>query len=630
MEHDPTTFSHAAPVRAHLHWSHRLVAQGIIDAATLRAAEQSSRQNGRRIAEVLAAQFGVSALTLTTTQAAAFGCRVIDPLKQPCDPGLVALWGAPRCIRDRVIPWRRIGGAVIVLTSRPEHFARQHSALVLRYGKVRMALTTEHHLDRAVSSVSQSQLILRAENRVPDRLSCRTWNAKLAMVFGCSILAGALLLLVTAPAVLFNVLCLWAIVTLVGNTGLKAAATWVSLFTKPTESNRLPVVPARLPMFTILVPLFKEKAIASHLIARLSKLDYPRELLDICLVVEADDDTTRAALHETRLPHWIRAIPVPAGSLKTKPRAMNYALDFARGSLIGVYDAEDAPAPDQLRQVALTFANRGPKVACLQGVLDFYNAPSNWLTRCFTLEYASWFRVILPGLEKLGFVVPLGGTTLFFRRAVLEDLGAWDAHNVTEDADLGVRLARRGYRTELIATTTLEEANGQYWSWIKQRSRWLKGYAITYGVHMRDLKSLYKDLGFKRFLGVQILFAGTLSQFILAPLLWSFWLIPFGVPHPMAPWLQGPVLYSVMGCFIVSEIVNMIASALGATKAEKRWLWGWIPTLHLYFPLASAAMYKGLWELARNPFYWDKTAHGILVPDAQKITVSPERPISDG
>jgi cellulose synthase/poly-beta-1,6-N-acetylglucosamine synthase-like glycosyltransferase len=190
---------------------------------------------------------------------------------------------------------------------------------------------------------------------------------------------------------------------------------------------------------------------------------------------------------------------VPLGTLQTKPRALNYALSFAKGSIIGVYDAEDAPAPDQLHVVVNRFAQRGPEVVCLQGQLDFYNSHSNWLAHCFTVEYATWFRIMLPSLERLGLAIPLGGTTLFFRRDILESLGGWDAHNVTEDADLGIRLARHGYRTEIIDTVTQEEANARAWPWVKQRSHWLKGYAITYGVHMRSPLKLWRDLGAWRF-----------------------------------------------------------------------------------------------------------------------------------
>ena len=171
---------------------------------------------------------------------------------------------------------------------------------------------------------------------------------------------------------------------------------------------------------------------------------------------------------------------MPADALKTKPRAMNYALPFCRGDIVGVYDAEDRPDPGQIRAVVQHLQAAPPEVACVQGYLDFYNSADNWLSRCFTLEYAIWFRVVLLGVQRLGLPIPLGGTSVFFRRGVLEQIGAWDAHNVTEDADLGMRLARFGYRCEMIASTTWEEANCRVGPWIRQRSRWLKGYALTW------------------------------------------------------------------------------------------------------------------------------------------------------
>jgi cellulose synthase/poly-beta-1,6-N-acetylglucosamine synthase-like glycosyltransferase len=569
-----------------------------------------------------------TALTIAQTQAMLFRCAIVNPCTSPPDAGLVDLWGAHKCLRDHILPWRRIGGAVIILTHKPELFQKHNAALTERYGRVRMAITTEQHMFRAISLSHVDDLTKRAENRVPDAVSSRTWNARLMLIGSIIFAIGTVVLFALSPLSGFVILSFWAIVTLAANTLLKAAAAIVGVFSRATDPNTLPIDPVDLPIFTILIPLYKEKEIAAHLLERVKQIDYPRDKLDICLVMEADDDTTRDSLRHTNLPTWLRPIAVPKGTLKTKPRAMNYALDFARGSLVGVYDAEDAPAPDQLRKAARMFANRGEKVACLQGVLDYYNAPANWLTRCFTLEYAGWFRVVLPGLERLGLVVPLGGTTLFFRRDVLEKLGAWDAHNVTEDADLGVRLARHGYRTELIATTTQEEANGRFWPWVKQRSRWMKGYAITYGVHMRDPGKLYRDLGARRFWGFQILFAGTLSQFVLAPVLWSFWVMPFGVNHPMGHYLQGWVLILVVGLFIFSELTNMFVLALGVTKAKKMWLIKWIPTMHFYFPMAAVAAYKGLYELTFKPFDWDKTAHGILLPP--NATASPVHPTSDG
>jgi cellulose synthase/poly-beta-1,6-N-acetylglucosamine synthase-like glycosyltransferase len=492
-------------------------------------------------------------------------------------------------------------------------------ALIVVFGPVHLAIVTPDHLDTALSNLCHKALMQNAELRTDPQESCRDWNAGKAFRWGSAVILAILSCLIVWPTVSFMILCGWAVFTLVLNTILKVATAMLHLFPKPTTPPPANPQLAHLPTVTILVPLFRERDIAGALVRRLSRLDYPTDRLDVCLVLEADDATTQEALAATDLPFWMRAIKVPLGTLQTKPRALNYALSFAKGSIIGVYDAEDAPAPDQINIVVNRFAQRGPDVACLQGRLDFYNSHSNWLARCFTIEYATWFRIMLPGLERLGLAIPLGGTTLFFRRDTLEELGGWDAHNVTEDADLGIRLARHGYRTEIIDTVTQEEANARAWPWVKQRSRWLKGYAITYGVHMRNPLKLWRDLGAWRFFGVQLLFAGTISQFLLAPLLWSFWLMLFGVPHPLDGILAQPVALTFAGLFLVSEIIGITVMAIAVTSAGKGDLIKWTPTLHLYFPLAALAAYKGVIELATKPFYWDKTTHGIFAPTKEDI-----------
>lgn len=366
-----------------------------------------------------------------------------------------------------------------------------------------------------------------------------------------------------------------------------------------------------LPNISLLVPLFREADMTGPLTSHLTKLDYPKGKLDLYFVVEDDDLVTKSSISKQKRPDWMRVIEVPNGKLRTKPRALNYALNFVSGSIVGVYDAEDAPESDQLRHVAETFARAGPDVACVQGRLDYYNASGNWLSRCFTLECASWFRVILPGYAKMGLLVPLGGTTLFFRRDTLNELGSWDAHNVTEDADLGVRLARRGYRTVFMPSVTNEEANARAWPWIKQRSRWLKGYAVTYAVHMRRPLELLRQLGAWRFFGFQVLFLGTLSQFLLAPLLSTVVVIPFGLPHPLFALLNGPQFVALTAIFLLSTCINLAANCIGAHRAGKSWLMKWAPTMVFYFPLATLGTLKGLSELFWRPFFWDKTAHGI-------------------
>ena len=305
---------------------------------------------------------------------------------------------------------------------------------------------------------------------------------------------------------------------------------------------------------------------------------------------------------------------VPDSRLRTKPRALNYALDFCRGSIVGIYDAEDAPEPDQIRRMVARFQASAPDVACLQGILDFYNARMNWLSRCFAIEYAVWFRMILPGFERLRLPVPLGGTTLFFRRDVLEEIGGWDAHNVTEDADLGMRLARHGYRCEFVPSVTYEEANCRPWAWVRQRSRWLKGFAMTWATHMRRPGRLWSDLGPRGFAGFQVLFLGTLAAVLTAPFLWSFWLLSFTDTVPFLAQLPLSALIALGTLFVVSELVGLAIALVATAGPRHRFLMPWVPSLHLYFPLGAIAAWKAVYEIIARPFFWDKTDHGHARP----------------
>lgn len=408
---------------------------------------------------------------------------------------------------------------------------------------------------------------------------------------------------------------LLAFVTLLMTTGLKTAAFCAQIFTRSTEHTppvQDNITALRLPKVSVLVPLLKEKEIAEVLIKRLSRLTYPKFLLNVVLVLEEGDTLTRETIAKTNLPDWMSVIEVPeAGNLTTKPRAMNYAMDFCDGSIIGVWDAEDSPEPDQIERVVDRFHHAPENVVCLQGFLDYYNSRANWISRCFTIEYATWWRILLPGVARLGMVIPLGGTTLFFRRDKLNELCGWDAHNVTEDADLGVRLARRGYRTELLPTVTFEEANCRAWPWVKQRSRWLKGFLITWRVHMRAPRALLRDLGWKKFLGVQTMLFATFAQFAAAPLLWSFWLTFAGMTHPVSLTLGNTFLWVMIGVFFVSELINLTISMCAVSGPRHRHLMGWVLTMPFYFPMGATAAYKALYECIHKPFYWDKTQHGV-------------------
>lgn len=351
--------------------------------------------------------------------------------------------------------------------------------------------------------------------------------------------------------------------------------------------------------------------------------------MEVLVLLEECDHATRQVMEQIALPDWIRPLVVPDGTPRTKPRAMNYALDVCAGDVIGIYDAEDAPAPDQLRQVAQAMTDAPSDLAGVQGVLDYYNAGRNWIARCFTIEYASWFRLILPGMRRLGFAIPLGGTTVFCRRDALLRVGGWDAHNVTEDADLGIRLARFGYRVELLPSTTEEEANCRPLPWVRQRSRWLKGYLATYLVHMRQPIRLFRDLGPRQFLGVQLHFITALSQFFLAPLLWSFWLVPLGLSHPLEAVVPSIALTLLAAGFITVELLTITIGIIATRAAHLRHLTLWVPSLHLYYPMAVLAAYKALAELIFAPFYWDKTQHGIS-PPTQALRGSGQAAVAPG
>jgi len=479
--------------------------------------------------------------------------------------------------------------------------------------KVRALMAPRAHVQARLARAYREDLRALASARVPESESCRTWGGTAARRLRLTLAAllCLVLLCLTFPVTLFGLLAGWAVVTLVVAAGLKTAAFTAHL--TGARSTPVPRPNLALPRVSILVPLFRETEIAHALIARLSRLTYPKCLLDVILVLEEEDQLTQQALAGIDLPPWVRPVVVPDGQPRTKPRAMNYALDFCQGDIIGIFDAEDAPDPDQITKVARRFQQVPREVACLQGILDYYNPTQNWLARCFTIEYATWFRTILPGMARLGLAIPLGGTSLYFRRDVLEELGGWDAHNVTEDADLGFRLARHGYRTEMIETVTEEEANCRPWPWIKQRSRWLKGYMTTYLVHMRAPRRLYAQLGAWKFWGFQAHFVSAVSQVLLAPLLWSFWLVLFGLPHPLDPVLPRAVLTAIGSLFLTVEVLNACIHAVSVARPKHRHLIAWVPTMHFYSPLGAVAAYKALYELVCKPFFWDKTAHGLSV-----------------
>ena len=376
----------------------------------------------------------------------------------------------------------------------------------------------------------------------------------------------------------------------------------------------IPLQDYELPVYSVLVPVFREIAVLKQLLTALSALNYPAEKLDIKIILEENDTAMVHAVAEKTLPPHFEVIIVPAGKPQTKPRALNYALQFCRGSLLTIFDAEDVPEPNQLQIAAETFAVAPHHLVCLQARLVFYNANENWLTRQFTIEYGTLFSLVLPSLARDQLPIPLGGTSNHFRCDVLRSVGGWDPFNVTEDADLGLRLARAGYTTGVIDSQTYEEANRKLGNWLHQRSRWLKGFMQTWLVHMRAPNRLLYEMGPAGFWVTQAATIGILVSALFHPILvfyslWMFWMVE---PHPDN---ASPAITILTGLntavFAMGYCLTMWAGKIALRKMGIAGWWWSIATMPAYWMLVSLASWMALWQFIWNPFHWNKTAHGI-------------------
>ncbi len=365
------------------------------------------------------------------------------------------------------------------------------------------------------------------------------------------------------------------------------------------------------PLYTVLVPMYREPPnVVRQLIRNIDRIDYPKDRLDVILLLEEDDSVTIASCKQVHPPAYMRLVTVPPSLPRTKPKALNWGLLFAQGTYLTVYDAEDAPEPHQLKMAVEYFETANPPVACVQAALNFYNATANLLTRFFALEYCMWFDNVIPGLRSLGMAFPLGGTSNHLRTATLKEVGGWDPFNVTEDADLGFRLQRMSHRVEFLPSTTYEEASSRLTQWLRQRSRWVKGYMTTWLVHGRNPLAILKEVGLKPSLSFHILIGGTplafLSYLPLSALATLALLRPELVDPLFPSWARWPELV----IWLSGILAATTASALGA--AFRRWwhlMWA-VPLIPFYWILHSLAAWWALYELIFKPYYWQRTPHG--------------------
>jgi len=367
-----------------------------------------------------------------------------------------------------------------------------------------------------------------------------------------------------------------------------------------------------LPIYTIHLPVYKEDKLIKKLIWNLQSLDYPREKLDIKLLIEEDDDKTLNAVRNLDFPAIFEVIVVPFHMPKTKPKACNYGLHFSRGEFLTIYDAEDVPDTDQLKKVVALFAKLPANYVCIQCALNYFNRNENFLTRMFTLEYSYWFDYMLPGLDTFDVPIPLGGTSNHFKFEFLMELGGWDPFNVTEDADLGVRAYAKGYKVAIINSTTYEEANNEPFNWIRQRSRWIKGYMQSYLVHMRNPYQLWKKIGWRGFLGFNFFIGATPITFLVYPILLAIFLcyVIFDLTS-MRTFFPDWVLFMSIFNLMVGNILMIYINMMAVFKRRYYELILFAIANPIYWLMHSISAYKGLYQLVVKPFYWEKTNHGL-------------------
>ncbi len=453
-------------------------------------------------------------------------------------------------------------------------------------------------------------------SRQPDR-SARSKSAlwqRLAAVLGPLALLGALAI---APAGTIWLLTVVLVVLFVPVIALRLVAVFRLMRSKAHDGGRarFRAPDAELPVYTVLVPLYREAHMLKPLIHTLTRLDWPAAKLDIKLILEAVDAPTIAAARALHLPGNIEIVVVPDLKPRTKPKALNYALPLARGEYLVIYDAEDRPDRDQLRLAFHAFSSGEPNLATVQARLNIYNASDNWLTRQFTIEYCALFDGLMPALDDLRLPIPLGGTSNHFRVSALKWLMAWDPFNVTEDADLGMRLARNCYRCAMLNSTTFEEAPRNLMSWLRQRTRWLKGYIQTWLVHMRFPHQLWRELGPRGFLAFQVVVGGTVLSALVHP--WFYALAGIEIaqwsllarPEDLLGW---PFWVIAWFDLLTGYLASMALGFLAVRGRGYRHHLTHVLLMPFYWLLISVAAYRALWQFMTARYEWEKTEHSLM------------------
>ncbi len=390
-----------------------------------------------------------------------------------------------------------------------------------------------------------------------------------------------------------------------------------------SEQDINKVDPSSWPTYTIFCPLYKEWEVLPQFVSAMSELDYPKDKLQVMLLLEENDPETIEKAREFNLPSYFDIVIVPHSKPKTKPKACNYGLLHAKGEYIVIYDAEDVPDTLQVKKAVLAFRRVDSTVKCIQAKLNYYNPNQNLLTRFFTAEYSLWFDLVLSGLQSVETLIPLGGTSNHFRTIDLKEMNGWDAFNVTEDCDLGIRMVKRGYRTALLDSTTLEEANSDYMNWLWQRSRWIKGYIVSYFVHMRNPRAFIASGQWKHLLALQLVVGGKILSLFINPLMWVITISYFVFRSTLGPAIQAlypaPIFYMAVLCLVAGNFMYVYYYMIGCVKKQHYGLVKYIYLIPFYWLSMSMAAWLAIYKLIVAPHQWSKTKHGLHLSNQKTV-----------
>jgi len=598
-----------------------LLASGLVTPKTLEFARAVKARTGARIDEVLISQGLLDPESLLIAEAEAWGILPVDLPEVKFDDEIVRRQSGQTYLAENWMPLRRAAdGTVYVATSRgvaPERLARIRTALGEE--RIRMVATTSWDIKNAVLRLFRSEIADEAANelwRQNPAMSARITFSRGQKV-GAAILAVVLvgLAVIWPVQVAIGLLTAMSLIFLAGTSFKFLVAMRGARYDVVERVSRTDVealTDHELPRYSVLVPVFREANIVGQLIRNLGGIDYPTEKLEVLILIEEEDDETRDAVLRSDPPAHFRIVTIPPGHPQTKPRACNVGLYFATGDLLVIFDAEDTPDPDQLKKAVVAFDRGGDKTVCVQASLNYFNDTENALTRMFTLEYSYWFDYMLAGLDLGDLPIPLGGTSNHFRTSALVELGGWDPYNVTEDADLGIRASALGYRVGVINSTTMEEANTSIPNFIRQRSRWIKGYMQTTLVHARQPMAIIREIGLRRFLSFVLLIAGTPATFLGVIPFYVITAITLFLPMEwVQPFFPLWLIWLTLLNFVIGNVIMIYLSMMGPYKRGSFHLVLWALLNPVYWLLHSIASYKALWQLLTKPHYWEKTEHGL-------------------